>query len=362
MKIAVIGSRGIPANYSGIERAVEEVSSRLVARGHDISVYCRLEGGAGHEYKGVKLIKVTTLRSKNFGTLIHVFFSTISVLFKKVDIVHYHALGPSVFSFLPRIFGKKTIVTIHSFDWQRKKWGALARLFLKLSLYSSIYFPNRTVVVSNRLKDYLEERFKKLLYFIPNGACHALHNEFWQLRGSVFQRNKYILFVGRLVPEKNIHFLIEAFNQLNTDFKLLLAGESSFTDNYVRHLKDISGPGVQFLGFVEGQELEALYKNAYLVVLPSEIEGAPLSLLEAMSYGVCVLSSNLPGCEEIIGESGFYFKTNDLQDLKKQLQYLLSNPALVHEFSQKAKERVNKFYDWDKIADSTEKLYLSLKK
>ena len=358
MRIAIIGSRGIPARYSGVERAVEEVARRLVLKGHEVTVYCRPGTCSTNEYHGVKLVFLPTWHSKNFGTIIHVLFATIAVIFRNAEVVHYHALGPSFFSFIPRIFGKKVIVTVHCLDWQRKKWGFLARIFLRFCQYPAILCSHRMIVVSQVLKDFFEKKFKKDVHCIPNGAGFVTDRDFSDVLKYGCEKDSYVLCVGRLVPEKGTQYLIKAFNELKTDKTLVLAGESSFTDRYVNLLRNLAGARVKFLGFVEGPELVALYKNAYMVVLPSEVEGAPLVLLEAMNYGKCVLSSDLPDCQEILGTTGAYFRSKNYADLKRHLEELLANPLLVQEYGQKAGNRVRRLFDWDRVADATENVYL----
>ncbi len=367
MNISIVGSRGIPANYSGVEKAVEETAKLLAERGHKITVYCRPAKNKGKQIsynKNIKLIILPTINDKYLGTIIHVFLATLHVLFSKVDIVHFQALGPAFFSFLPRIFGKKTVVTVQGLDWKRKKWGSCARKLLKLCEYSSIYFPNKTIVVSKQLKKYLEEKFKKKVYFIPNGVevykgsiLPESANEYQSLG---LAENKYILFVGRLVPEKGLHCLIKAFSKLKTDMKLVIAGEPSFTDEYVNSLKKISNVNIIYMGFVNGRLLEILYKGAYFFVLPSEVEGISLALLEAMGYKKCVLTSDIPECLEVIENAGFSFKLNNAENLKTKLQMLIANPKLVEEAGLAARDIVIKKYDWGIITDEVEKLYFSL--
>jgi glycosyltransferase involved in cell wall biosynthesis len=359
MKIAMVGARGIPASYSGVEKSVEELAKRLAEKNHEILVYCRENNKHKQVHKNVNLVTLHTLKSKHFGTIIHVLLSTVHLLCKRIDIVHYHALGPSVFSFLPRIFGKKTVVTVHGLDWKRKKWNCIARFFLRFCEYPAVFFPNKTIVVSKTLKKYFETKYKKEVHYIPHGVeiiAKDISDKPEILR---FGDDGYILFVGRLVPEKGLHYLIKAFNELDTDLKLCIVGVSSFTDNYVRYLKRIAGPGIQFMGFVQGDALEKLYRNAYLFVLPSEIEGLAISLLEAMSFGRCVLTSDIPECLEAIDHCGFSFKSKDYDDLNKQLKYLIDNPALVKEFGRKAAEFVIKTYNWDKVVKATEEIYLA---
>lgn len=354
----MVGARGIPANYSGIEVAVEEISARMVSRGHRVIVCCRISDNKQKTYRGIERLVMPTLETKHLGTIIHVFLSTLCLLFKKVDIVHYHALGPSIFAFLPRLLGKKTVVTIHALDWQRKKWGNIARKFLKMCEYSSIFFPNITIVVSNIQKKYFETKYRKKVYFVPNGAKTLLNGKVERLSKYGLKENNYILFVGRLVPEKGIHYLIKAFNEIKTDLKLVIVGSSSFTDKYEKSLKAMSNPQVKFLGFIPNKKLKELHDNAFLFVLPSEIEGAPISLLNAMSYGKCVLTSDIPECREIVKDYGFFFKARDYKDLKKQLLRLIDNQRAVKDMGVKAKLHIAKRYNWDRIADMFEKIYI----
>jgi len=360
MKIAIVGTRGVAVTYSGIETSVNETSRRLAEKGHKVVVYCRSPNNREfptQSFQNIKLVYIPTLHSKHFGTFIHVLFSTLHLLFSDVDIVHFHALGPSIFSFLPRLFSKKTLVSVHGLDWKRKKWKYAARLFLKLCEYPAIYFPNKTIVVSKTIKNYFEGKFKKKVYYIPNGV--NICSEDRNIQENV-NKTRYILFVGRLVPEKGIHYLIKAFNELNTGMKLLIAGESSFTDEYVSYLHSISGPHIEFLGFIEPEMLKELYRNAYVFVLPSEVEGSPISLLEAMSYSKCILVSDIPECLEIIGDCGVYFRSSDYLDLRDKLRYLVDNPDVVGQIGSRAKKRIDERYVWDPIIDELERLYNSL--
>ena len=356
----MLGTRGITQRYSGIEVSLCELSNRLASKGYEILVYCRKNKQDPKEKdlkQNLKLIFIPTVNSKHFGTIIHVFLSILHLLKTNVDIVHFHALGPSFLSFIPRIFGKKVIVTIQGLDWKRKKWNPLASMFLRLCEYSAMFFSNQIIVVSKTLKVYFENKFNKNVSYVPNAISPP--SNFFKISSSNLE-NRYILFAGRLVPEKCIHTLINAHKELNSDIKLKIAGEPSFTDKYVHYLKTIANNKVDFLGSVDGKSIEELYQNAYLFVLPSEVEGLSVSLLEAMCYRTCVLVSDITENLEVIGHCGVTFKTNDYHDLKNKLQNLINNPKLVTEIGNKGQKRVLENYNWDNIITDIEKIYSSI--
>jgi glycosyltransferase involved in cell wall biosynthesis len=293
LKISMLGSRGIPTNYSGIERALEETCPRLVQRGHQVTVYTQSDVAYDRdEFKGVTIKRVPAIKTKHLETLTRVIGSLGRELLEQNDIIHFHALGPSVFSCVPRIFANKTVVTVHGLDWQRKKWGALARRFLRMAEYASAKFPNTTIVVSQALKKYYDTKYNIKTVYIPNGVTIPSLRRPKLIKRYGLSEENYILFVSRLVPEKGCHYLIEAFKRLATDKKLVIAGSSSHTETYEEQLHALSNnhPNIVFTGFVSGELLEELFSNAYLYVLPSEIEGLSLSLLEAMSYRRCVVT------------------------------------------------------------------------
>jgi glycosyltransferase involved in cell wall biosynthesis len=361
MKIAVIGSRGIPVVYSGIERSLEEICPRLVSLGHEVAVYCRRYfKGLPASYQGVKLRKLPSVNTKHLDTLTHVCLSTLDVLFRKADIVHFHALGPSVFSFLPRLCGKKTVVTVHGLDWQRAKWGPIARLCLKEAEHTSAWFPNKTVVVAEPLKRYYEKNYGIEVAFIPNGVNIPEPRSPQRIGEYGLAGSDYILFLARLVPEKGCHHLIEAFSRLDTRLKLVVAGGSAHTDRYVEGLKAQATRNVIFTGRVEGLLLEELYSNAYLYVLPSEVEGFPISLLEAMSYGRCVVVSDIPENTAVIQDNGVSFPQGNVVALAQTLQGLLSQPDLVGMYGNRAKQHVMEHYSWERIVRLIEQTYASI--
>jgi glycosyltransferase involved in cell wall biosynthesis len=356
MKIAMLGLKGVPYP-AGIEAITEQIGWRLVERGHEVTVYNRPYVVAGEYYRGMKIRRLPSLDTKHFDTLSHTFLSSFDVLSAGVDIVHVHALGPSVFSLIPRLCGIKTIVHVHALDWKRAKWNRFAQLCLRSGEYAAAYFPHRTIVISSTLKDYFEGKFHRRVDVVPNSVDLYDYRPPQEIKKWGLDKENYILFLARLVPEKGCHYLIEAFEKIATPIKLVIAGESSHTDNYAAALRSTSPPGVIFTGLVGGAVLEELYSNAYFYVLPSELEGSPLSLLEAMSFGRCPLTSDIPELVEPLGGCGLTFKNKDAADLRGKIEFLLRNPDFVRAESRKARARVIEHYIWDRSVDRLEQIY-----
>jgi len=252
------------------------------------------------------------------------------------------------------MLGRKVVVTIHALDWKRKKWGFFVRSFLRFCEYPAIFLSNEIIVVSQELKKYFENKFKKQVFYIPNGAHIKYSNSYYNKDISDFVN---ILFVGRLVPEKRVELVIKAVNELKGSAKLTIAGISSFTHRYAKQLKAIAGKNIQFIGFIQGKALFSLYQKADIFVLPSEMEGSPVSLLEAMGQGKCVVASDIPECQEIIGECGVYFRAGDYCDLTIKIQYLSQHPEIISKLGREARERVKKIYDWDILVNYIASVY-----
>jgi len=358
LRIAFIGGRGVVGKYSGIETYYEEIGMRLAEKGHQVTAYCRTYfTPAIFEHRGVRIVRLPTIRSKHLETSVHTFLSTIHACFSKYDVVHYHTLGPSLFSFLPRLFGKKTVVTVQGLDWQRKKWSWLARKVLKLGEWASARWPNRTTVVSRTLqKHYLAQHSKETVY-TPNGAQlrKRRHGPYLEKLGLV--PNGYVLYLGRFSPEKNCDLLIDAFEKARTPLKLVLAGGSSHTDKYVARLRQHESDRIQFLDWLSGDAFEEVLTNAALFVLPSDIEGLSLALLDAMGAGVCVLASDVPENREVIEDTGFVFKRGDVPDLQRMLGLLLSDARLREIAGGSAQQRVRQYYLWGKVAKEIAAVY-----
>lgn len=368
LKIAVIGHKRIPSREGGIEIVVYELANRLAAAGNLVDVYNRSGShvsGARFEsrdmplHKNVRLITVPTPSAKSLNAFVYSFFAAVRALFGGYDVVHFHAEGPAAMCFLPRLFGIRTVVTIHGLDWQRSKWGGFASKYLKFGEKTAAKYADEIIVLSRAVQRYFEEQYGRRTVYIPNGVSKAqprpagIITEKWGLK-----KDGYILFLGRIVPEKGVHYLIEAFSRLNAGLPLVIAGGSSHSQEYFESLKmQAQGQNVIFTDFVQGAELEELYSNAYIYVLPSDLEGMPVSLLEAMSYSNCCLTSDIPECTEVCGENAVYFKKGDVDSLENALRRLLSDENAAAGYKSAAAGYVLSRFSWDETAKKTLSLF-----
>lgn len=361
MRVAMIGQKGIPATYGGIERHVDEIARRLVPLGIDVDVFCRYYyTPADASYHGVRLLRRPSIHTKHLDTITHVTWATIESMLRRYDVVHFHALGPSLLASLPRLVGSRTVVTVHGLDWQREKWGRAASWFLRSCEGPAAHFPDRTIVVSKTLRQHFREHHRTDAVFIPNGTNIPTARPARKILQLGLTPGKYVLFVGRLVPEKGVHYLCEAFSRIDTDMTLALVGGLSFSQGYVDLLRRYESPRIRLLDYVFGDALEELWSHAYCVVQPSTMEGLSIALLEALSYGRCVLLSDIPENLEVAEECSVSFRSKDVDDLRDKLESLLHDPARVAEMGARAREHILEHYSWDKVAEATAELYRSL--
>lgn len=369
LKIAMLGHKRIPSREGGVEIVVEELAARMVALGHEVTCYNR----KGHhvsgkefddkklaEYKGIKLKTVSTINLRGIAAMSSSVFGAIKAAFGKYDIVHFHAEGPCAMLWLPKLFGKKCIATIHGLDHQRAKWGRFASAYIMLGEKCAVKYADEIIVLSKNVQKYFMDTYGRKTKFIPNGVNYPdLRKAEVITKKFSLNKNEYILFLGRLVPEKGIKYLIQAFKEVKTNKKLVIAGGSSDTNEFEKELKELakSDERIIFTGFVQGKELEELYSNAYLYCLPSDLEGMPLSLLEAMSYGNCCLVSDIEECSSVIEDKGIAFKKSDINDLKQKLQMVCDDVEIVKKYKTEASEFICKKYNWDDITNRTLKLY-----
>lgn len=368
MKIALIGQKGIPAHYGGVERHVHELATRMVRDGFKVDAYTRswYTGVETKEYQGVKLVNVPSIRTKHLDTITHTFNATIHALFQKNDIIHYHGTGPALLAWIPRLFTRaKIVVTFHSINRLHKKWGWFARQMLRLGEYSAHLFAHEIIAVSNTMAYYCSREYNRSVQYIPNGTLEPIAREADLIeRHFHLKKDEYFLLVSRLVRDKGVHFLIDAYKRLNTDKKLVIVGGSSeFKDTYVDELYDLAGndPNIIFTGFQKGEMLEELYANAYAFVLPSMFEGLPICVLEAMTYGRCVIASDIPENAELVKDYGFLFNSQNSKHLAEQMQYCDENPKEVAKLGEKAQKYVLNTFNWDTVVSQTGNLYKRVK-
>ncbi len=358
----MVGTIGIPATYGGVERHVEELYTRLAARGHQVTVFCRsFYSEQKGVYKGIRLLRLPTIRTKHLENAVHTSLASALTLVQGYDLVHYHAMGPALFSPIPRLRGMRTVVTLHGLDWQREKWGPLARSVLRLGERVAFHLPDATIAVSKTMTEYFATRYRRRACYIPNGVNIPVPRPAELLHSLGLEPGRYILFAAKLSPEKGAHYLLDAFRQVPTDRTLVIAGGSRHSDRYIASLRRAAPPNTLFLGFVWGEVLQALFSHAYLFVQPSTIEGLAISVLEAMSYARCVLCSDIPENREAIGDCGVSFHNRDVADLARKLSSLLANPTQVRDLGLRARQRVAREYNWDQVADKTEQLFESLR-
>ncbi len=358
MRIAMIGQKGLPATYGGIERHVEEIGARLVERGHEVRVYTRSYYSPGRDrYRGMERCPRPSIRTKHLDTATHAFFATLDVLARPVDLVHYHALGPSALSGVPRVRGIPTVVTLHGLDWEREKWGPMASYLLQRCEYPAVHFPNRTIAVSKTLQRYCEEKYLIRPDYIPNGVNAPREQPADLLAPWKLTPRGYFLFVGRLTPEKGAHLLVEAFAKRHPSRRLVMAGGSAFTDSYVEDLHRAATPDTVFTGYVHGAQLEALLTHAYAVVLPSTLEGLSIALLEALSYGRCVLVSDIPENLEVVEDLLPSFRSRNVEALAEALARLDAHPEEVAAAEARVREKLARRFTWEVVVSELEALY-----
>ena len=362
MKIAMIGQKGIATGAGGVEKHVEEIAKRLVEQGNQVTVYYRntFISEDLDFYKGIKLKKINTVESKSLDAIVYTLKATIDAIMEGYDVYHYHALGPASLSFIPKLIGKKVIVTVHGLDWQRAKWGKLAKFYLKFGEFIAGTLANQVISVSEGVRLYFIEKYKKRneknTTFIPNGVNIEEELKANLIKDYGLKGKDYILFLARLVPEKGVHYLVEAYKKLDTKVKLVIAGGSSFTDDYYSYLQSISNENenIIYTGNVKGNLLKELYSNCLFYVLPSDIEGMPLSLLEALSYGRYCLISDINENKDVIKNEvlGSSFKKSDIDDLAYKLKSILNNKLYVGN-NEERKKYIAKNYNWDSITKDT---------
>ncbi|MCK9995839.1 MAG: glycosyltransferase family 4 protein [Candidatus Krumholzibacteria bacterium] len=364
IRVAMIGQKGYPPVHGGIEKHVAELAARLPGLGCDVEIYSRPHYSAANgpaDLAGVRICRLPSIPTKHLDAISHTILSTGHALFHGADVVHYHALGPGLLSGVPRWMTRQsTVVTVHGLDWQREKWGRVASGVLRLGESASVGLPNRTIVVSRALREHYLEHHKRATTYIPNGIAPPVYKEPQLILEQGIEK-EFVLFVGRLVPEKGCHLLLEAWRKLPSPvrdrYDLVIAGDAGFTPSYVEELRQAAPRGVRFLGYVHGPILEELYTNTALVVLPSTLEGLSITLLEGMSYARCCLVSDIPPNIEAAAGEAVLFESGNTRDLGDKIADLLNDPELRRKKGETAQIRAIENYSWDRVASLTADLY-----
>jgi glycosyltransferase involved in cell wall biosynthesis len=360
MRIAIIGIKFIPARFGGFETAVDELSRGLVRQGHRVRVYNRsgMTDYAELSYEGVDLVTLPTAKSKNLSTIVHAFLATLHVLFHRVDVVHYFTTGVTLWAPLVRLSGMKVVCSVDGTDWQRAKWGRFARWYLRWSEKLAVRFCHGLIADSQDVKKYYRQNYGVDSSCIAYGMREQRSQEHEVLERFGLKERDYILFVGRLVPENNVHCLIRAFERTTTEQKLVIVGDDPWEKEYMRSLKSTPDRRIVFTGGVYGDGYAQLQQNAYLFVLPDEVGGTHPALVEAMGYGNCVLVNDTPSNLEVISDAGFHYRGTDADaDLREKMQQLLDRPELVAKYRVRAREHARAHFRWTDVVEQHVKLY-----
>ena len=370
MKVAMIGHKVVPSRRGGIENVLTTLCPILVEKGLDVTCYNRSSDKVENEYvgtvqnkmyKGVKIKNAWTLDVRGFAAMIASFTAAIAASFRRYDVIHFHAEGPCAALWIPKLFGKKCVATVHGLDWQREKWGkGFASKYIKFGEKILAKYADEVIVLSQAAYDYFKETYNRETTIIHNGISRPQKKDAELICEKYgLKKNEYISVVSRLTAEKGIHYLIDAYGKITTDKKLVIAGDTSDTDDYVRMLKEkaAGNPNIIFTGFVSGDTLNEIYSNAYINVLPSDLEGMSLCLLESLAYKNALLCSDIPENTSVAEDRAMYFKKGDIDDLAEKLQLLCDDSSLVEKLRDGVDEFILNKYSWQDVAESTIKLY-----
>lgn len=378
LRIAMLGHKRIPSREGGIEIVVEELSTRMVELGHKVTCYNRKgHHVSGYEfdtsvekkkqnstteksYKGIEIKRVFTIDKRGLAALTSSFTGAVKCAFGRYDVVHFHAEGPCAMMWIPKLFGKRCIATIHGLDWQRSKWGGFATRYIRFGEKMAVKYADEIIVLSEGVQEYFWTTYRRKTRYIPNGVNRPERKEANLITKKYgLEKDSYILYLGRLVPEKGLKYLIEAYKDVQTDKKLVIAGGSSDTTSFIQEVQEMAknDERILFTGFVQGQLLEELYSNAYIYTLPSDLEGMPLSLLEAMSYGNCCVVSDIKECTEVVEDKAVVFKKSNVADLREKLQGLCDSKEVVQGYKEEAENYICGKYNWDDMVVKTVERY-----
>lgn len=370
MKVAMIGHKVIPSRRGGIENVLTTLCPILVENGVDVTCYNRSVDKVENEYvgtvqnktyRGVKIKTAWTLNVRGFAAMIASFTAAIAASFCDYDVIHFHAEGPCAALWIPKLFGKKCVATVHGLDWQREKWGkGFASKYIKFGEKVLAKYADEVIVLSKAAYDYFKETYGRETTIIHNGISKPERKEAELITEKYgLKKDDYISVVSRLTAEKGIHYLIDAYNSIETDKKLVIAGDTSDTDDYVKMLKEkaAGNENIIFTGFISGDVLKEIYSNAYINVLPSDLEGMSLCLLESLAYKNVLLCSDIPENTAVAEEKATYFQKGNIEDLAQKLKMLCDDEKLVEKLKDGVDEFILSKYSWQDVAKETCELY-----
>jgi glycosyltransferase involved in cell wall biosynthesis len=375
LRIAMIGQKSIPARFGGIETHVDQLATRLVARGHEVSVFCRaryrpsVDDQAatdgfrstpdGITYKDVRLLYRPSINTKHLDAATHTFLCAAESRFRKAyDVVHFHGIGPSAFVPLARSSRHAVVTTVHALDWRQVKWGKWAKRVILKGEDTGIRSSDGVIAVSKVIAHYVKRRYGVEPRHIPNGANILPRRPVSAIRRWGLEGDDYILTVGRIIPDKGLHWLLEAFSKISTPVRLVIVGSETPPTSYSRRLREMASDRVIFTGDLYGDALEEFYSNCKFYVLASEVEGLPITVCEAMAFGRCVLLSDIPENAEVGGDVAAYFATGDVRSLGSSLERLLRDESEIAARGEAARRRAEARYNWDRLVESLEAFYV----
>lgn len=358
MKVAVIGHKQIPGRSGGVEVVVEELATRIAAMGLDVTAYNRKVRGSKSPvyYKGVRLVDVPTPDNKKLNAVVYSYLATACAIAWGADVIHYHALGPAASLWLAKLFGKKTVVTVHGLNYKTPKWKGFGAKYIKFGERLSMRRADEVIVLSKAIQSYYEKEYGRTCRLVPNGLDMPDQVDDDSILDRLGLRGKdYLFCVSRLVPGKGLETLVEAYKKVDTKVQLVIAGDSDHVEDFKRALKESAAGDerIRFIGFTDKPDLCALYANARLFVFPSEAEGMPMSLLEAMWFDCPCLVSDIPENTEVLEGNGCMFHVGDVDDLTAKLLELTS----VFPKRRDTREIIAASHDWDTVADATAGIY-----
>jgi len=361
MRIAIVGIRGVPANYGGSETAVEEIGVRLVQRGHEITVYCRRHKDTlkGYRwYKGIKRVVLPSINTLNLDMFSHSFLCLMHMLKEQYEVVHFHGVGNALLLPFLKItgHGAKSLLIVDGPDWKRPKWGKMAQLAFRISFPMAVPWADEIISDNVPVQDLFREQYGRETQLVGYGADLTVLETRYALEKYGLEANNYILQVAAIVPDKGVHVLVDAYERLETDMPLIIVGDTPYMTKYKEMIQSTKDTRIRFLGYVYGLEYRELVKNCYMYIHPLIVDGTSPALLQAMAYGCCVIGSDLPEINGTLSDAGPRFRSEDSEALQVQMASMLANPDQVKIYGQKARQRIIEHFNWDLVTDKYEEI------